>query len=84
MPAIVEFLGYNPLPPGKNWAERFVRHRTFLGLSQKEAAARIGVDQGTLARWERGERIPKGHMLKLADRFLGYSGKGTSTLRKTG
>lgn len=26
MPAIIEFLGYNPLPPATNWAERLVRH----------------------------------------------------------
>jgi site-specific DNA recombinase len=71
MPSIIEFLGYNPLPPGKNWAERLVRHRMFLGLSQKEAAARVGVDQGTLARWERGERVPEGRCMKLAKRFLG-------------
>ena len=36
--------------------ERLVRRRTSLGLSQKEAAKRLGVDPGTLARWERGER----------------------------
>jgi transcriptional regulator with XRE-family HTH domain len=56
MPAIIEFLGYNPLPEAKNLAERLVRHRTSLGLTQRETAARIGVDQGTLARCERGER----------------------------
>jgi transcriptional regulator with XRE-family HTH domain len=27
-------------------AERLVRHRTSLGLTQREMAARIGVDQG--------------------------------------
>jgi transcriptional regulator with XRE-family HTH domain len=83
MPAIVEFLGYNPLPPGKNLAERLVRHRTFLGLSQEEAAARIGVDQGTLARWERGERIPTDDMLIRVKRFLGDSGV-SAALRRTG
>jgi predicted transcriptional regulator len=60
MPAIMRFLGYNPLPPPDGWAERLVRCRTVLGLSQKESALRIGVDQCTLARWERGEREPTG------------------------
>jgi transcriptional regulator with XRE-family HTH domain len=60
MPAIIRFLGYNPLPPPDGWAERLVQYRTVLGLSQKESALRIGVDQCTLARWERGEREPTG------------------------
>jgi transcriptional regulator with XRE-family HTH domain len=60
MPAIIRFLGYNPLPPPDGWAKRLVQCRTVLGLSQKESALRIGVDQCTLARWERGEREPTG------------------------
>jgi DNA-binding transcriptional regulator YiaG len=60
MPAIIRFLGYNPLPPADGWAERLVQCRTILGLTQNESAARIGVDAGTLARWERGEREPTG------------------------
>jgi DNA-binding XRE family transcriptional regulator len=55
-PAIIEFLGYNPLPEPTTLGERLVRHRISLGMSQKEAAAEIGVDAATLARWERGER----------------------------
>jgi len=35
-----------------------------LGTSQKESAQRLGVDPGTLARWERGEREPKGEFAK--------------------
>jgi transcriptional regulator with XRE-family HTH domain len=69
MPAIIRFLGYNPLPPGKGWAERLVQCRTVLGLSQKESAARIGVDPCTLARWERAEREPVG---KLGSQALGF------------
>jgi transcriptional regulator with XRE-family HTH domain len=53
MPAIIQFLSYNPLPPAQTLAEQLVRHRTSLGLTQKEAAARLGLDPGTLARWER-------------------------------
>lgn len=37
-----------------------VRHRTSLGLSQKESARRLHVDPSTLAKWERGEREPTG------------------------
>jgi transcriptional regulator with XRE-family HTH domain len=60
MPAIIQFLGYNPLPPADGWADRLVQCRTVLGLTQKESAKRIGVDPSTLARWERGEREPTG------------------------
>ena len=56
MPAIIRFLGYNPLPAADTLGERLVRHRTSLGMTQGEAAKRIDVDAGTLARWERGER----------------------------
>jgi site-specific DNA recombinase len=70
MPAIIRFLGYNPLPPADSWADRLVHGRTVFGLSQGEAAARIGVDQGTLARWERGERQPTGAFALRAKRFI--------------
>ena len=58
MPPIIRFLGYNPFPRATGWADRLVQCRTILGLSQQQAAQRIGVDQCTLARWERGEREP--------------------------
>jgi transcriptional regulator with XRE-family HTH domain len=70
MPAIIRFLGYNPLPPADGWADRLVQCRTVLGLSQKESAHRIGVDPCTLARWERGEREPTGSFAARALRFL--------------
>jgi site-specific DNA recombinase len=70
MPAIIRFLGYNPLPPADSWADRLIQSRTILGLSQKESAAQIGVDQGTLARWERGEREPVGPFEARVLRFV--------------
>lgn len=70
MPAIIRFLSYNPLPPRNDWPGRLVFCRTVLGLSQQESAARIGVDQGTLARWERGERRPKDRLAKRVEHFL--------------
>ena len=70
MPAVIRFLGYNPLPPPNGWSERLVQCRTLLGLSQKESAQQIGVDPGTLARWERGERVPAGKFSLRAQRFV--------------
>jgi hypothetical protein len=34
MPAIIDFLGYDPLPAAKGWGERLVRRRTTLGMTQ--------------------------------------------------
>lgn len=44
IPAIVDFLGYDPLPEAQTWGERLVRHRSLLGLTQKQAAEKIGID----------------------------------------
>jgi transcriptional regulator with XRE-family HTH domain len=74
MPAIIRFLGYDPLPEPQNCGERLVWRRTSLGLSQKAAAKQLGVDSGTLARWERGEREPTGSFLVLVQRFVGDAG----------
>ena len=38
IPAVIDFLGYNPLPRAETLSERLVRHRTSVGLSQKNAA----------------------------------------------
>jgi site-specific DNA recombinase len=70
MPAIIRFLGYNPLPAATTLGEQLVRQRTGLGLSQKESAKGLGADPGTLARWERGEREPAGAFLVRVKRFL--------------
>jgi transcriptional regulator with XRE-family HTH domain len=70
MPIIIQFLGYNPLPQPQGWAGRLVEGRTAMGLTQREAAGRIGVDPGTLARWERGDREPTGAFAAQASRFL--------------
>jgi transcriptional regulator with XRE-family HTH domain len=71
MPAIIRFLGYNPLPEVRALAEQLVRHRTTLGLSLQEAAKRVGVDPSTLARWERGESEPTSKCLERVVRVLG-------------
>jgi site-specific DNA recombinase len=69
-PAIISFLGYNPLPQATNLGGQLVRKRTTLGLTQKEAAERLGVDPSTLAKWERGNREPRGVFLTRVKQFL--------------
>ena len=57
LPAITEFLGYDPnvvadqAPLGRRIAAR----RRAMGLSQRELAGRLGIDEGTVGRWERGD-----------------------------
>lgn len=70
MPAIIRFLGYNPMPQKEDCASRLVQCRTILGLTQKESAHRMGVDPSTLAKWERGERVPAGDYAVRAERLL--------------
>ena len=84
MPAIIEFLGYNPLPPATNMAQRLVRGRTVLGLSQEQAAQKLGVDPSTLAKWERGEREPTGAFATRAERFLGDAEGAPPQVRRAG
>ena len=71
IPKIIEFLGYNPLPERRTLAEKIIRCRKTLGLSQTQLARRLGVDPGTLARWETEGRWPKRRHLDLIQRWLG-------------
>jgi transcriptional regulator with XRE-family HTH domain len=49
-PAIVAFVGYDPLPEPTTDGERLKRERLLLGLTSQEMADRLGIDQGTLLR----------------------------------
>jgi DNA-binding transcriptional regulator YiaG len=57
-PAIFGFLGYDPFPAPTTVSEKIAAKRRELGWSIKEAAKRIGVDEGTFSRWENGEWKP--------------------------
>ena len=81
LPNVIRFLGYDPTPEGVTLAERLLRRRTALGLSQKEAAGRIGVDAGTLAKYERGERKPEGEFAARVEGFLGARMAVTASAR---
>ncbi len=61
LPRIIAFLGYTPPPYDKmsdNIIERIKLFRLTHGLSQENFAKLIGVDESTLASWERGEQKP--------------------------
>jgi len=80
MPAIIDFLGYDPLPPANTLAEQLVRQRTRQGLSQEESARELGIDPSTLAKWEQGTREPQGEFLARVKRFL-QDGEGLGARR---
>jgi transcriptional regulator with XRE-family HTH domain len=40
-------------------------------MSQKQLAERLDVDPSTLAKWERGERLPKGNFLRRVESLVG-------------
>lgn len=71
LPKIIEFLGYCPYDPVWTPGERLSWIRKYRGLSQTAMARRLGVDPGTLARWERGERVPEGRFLQSLERWIG-------------
>jgi transcriptional regulator with XRE-family HTH domain len=70
VPAILDFLGYDPLPPAKTLAERLVTARKVLGLSQRGLAQLLGVDPATLQSWEAGEHKPTRASVEKVERFL--------------
>lgn len=64
MPKVIEFLGYVPFEKEpETLGEKIVCYRWLKGMTQKELARQLGVDPGTLAQWERGEREPKNEAL---------------------
>ena len=70
MPAIIQFLGYNPLPAASSLPERLATARRTLGLSQRKMAGKLGVDPATLMGWEAGRHRPTGRSLDLIRRVL--------------
>jgi transcriptional regulator with XRE-family HTH domain len=57
LPAILKFLGYDPLPAPSSLPERLMALRRSLGWSAAEAARQIGVYAETWRAWECGATI---------------------------
>jgi transcriptional regulator with XRE-family HTH domain len=72
VPAIIQFLGYDPLPPTSSFSERLSNVRRTLGLSQRKMAAKLGVDPATLMGWEAGRHQPTGKSLDLIRKVLQF------------
>jgi transcriptional regulator with XRE-family HTH domain len=58
LPRILSFLGYDPSSDhAPTLGEKIKRYRRINGLSIKKLAQQLGIDQGTLARWEKGQAM---------------------------
>ena len=55
IPAIINFLAYNPLSPPESPCERLVFYRQINGLSQRSLAKQIGIDPKALGLCENGK-----------------------------
>lgn len=72
-PAILRFLGYDPFPEPTTVSEGIFALWRVRGWSIKEAAQRLGVDEGTWGTWERGTTVPWPRYARLLERFLAAS-----------
>jgi len=75
IPKIIEFLGYSPyIEASEVLGEKIITFRMIYGLSQERLARYLGIDPGTLARWERDEKQPAKALLdKLNVLFTSFA-----------
>jgi DNA-binding transcriptional regulator YiaG len=74
LPAILTFLGHNPLPEATDLSGKMKRLRSTLGLTQEQLAQKLGIDESTVAGWERGDNTPVGAYRKLLEEFISGDG----------
>ena len=71
IPKIIAFLGRDPFEPkAESLADKLKAHRRIHGLSQKKLAERLGVDETTVAGWERGKHRPNNRLLIILQKNL--------------
>ena len=70
-PQIIAFLGRDPFANrGGTLGERLQARYRELGIPRKRAAVLIGIDEGTLLRYERGKWRPGKRNAGIIERFL--------------
>jgi transcriptional regulator with XRE-family HTH domain len=72
MPRITSFLTYDLTDSigQRSLVERLRHHRRRLGLSQKRLAALLGINESTVAGWERAEHRPAKTSVEVITEFL--------------
>src|ERR1700731_2837268 len=70
LPGILAFLGHNPLPEADDLIGKLKRLRATMGLTQEQLAQKLGIDESTIAGWERGENTPVRSYRKLLEDFV--------------
>jgi len=73
LPALIRFLGYNPLPEPRTLPERLLAKRLERGWSQKLASRHLGIDPSALRDWEHGRVILFRKHRRLVAKVLGIS-----------
>ena len=71
LPKVIEFLGYNPINGNAtSLGERIREYRIPRGLSLKKIARDLGIDPGTLSRWERKKSEPSKKLKRHLNSFF--------------
>ncbi|HKS71562.1 MAG TPA: helix-turn-helix transcriptional regulator, partial [Terriglobales bacterium] len=71
VPAIIQWLGYDPLPTPNSIGEWIAIERTRRGLARRTLAAALGWDEATLGKYEQGDRAPDSRRLAQLCAVLG-------------
>jgi hypothetical protein len=77
VPAIIQWLGYNPLPRAGSFGEWIAIERTRRGLARRGLAAALGWDEATLSEYEQGVRLPDARRLAQLRAVFGEPSSST-------
>jgi transcriptional regulator with XRE-family HTH domain len=75
LPRIIDFLGYLPNEPVTTFAGTLRTARRSAGLSQENLAHWAGIDESTIAKWERGETLPVAATVERLRRYFDEIGR---------
>jgi transcriptional regulator with XRE-family HTH domain len=73
IPALLQFLGYDPFPKPQTIPEHLIALRRSKGWSLRDAAQEFGVDEGTWRDWESGKTILHRRHRELIAKLFGLS-----------
>lgn len=68
--AVIKFLGSDPVATPPSISGRLLSVRRRLGLTQAEFAEKVGLDEGSVCRWEAGSRRPSRWMTARVEAIL--------------